>query len=528
MKNWTIRQQINLGFISVLAIMTLLGAFAYRRLVSIQANADTITGDCLPGVYAIGRIEAEVRSAEMDLREHVLAESSEAMDAKETALIQCRDRITQLFADYEKTITRADDRALFEKLKAFRPQYLGARDEVQELSRAHRKKEALAAMNQKLAPLVSAYMGAVRTLVDYNKNSADRYSASITADVSNTRLGMSVGTVIAVLVGVALSWLIGRSTNRALTGVASTLTEASDEVAAAAGQVAGSSQSLAGGASEQAASLEETSSSLEELSSMTQRNAESARTAKQLSGETRAAADAGNNDMTAMRGAMDAIKASSSDIAKIIKTIDEIAFQTNILALNAAVEAARAGEAGAGFAVVADEVRALAQRAATAAKETATKIEDSIAKSEHGAAVSGKVAASLAVIVEKARKVDELVAGIASASQEQSAGITQINAAVGQMEKVTQSNAGNAEETAAAAEELSAQSAALKEAVLQLRRLVAGSSDSTSARAPAPASSMPVVPNPDPVQRHRAPIARASVNDATVPAGGGDDFFRNA
>ncbi|HWA26921.1 MAG TPA: methyl-accepting chemotaxis protein [Lacunisphaera sp.] len=527
MKNWTIRQQINFGFISVLAIMTLLGAFAYRRLVTIQANADTITADCLPGVYAIGRIEAEVRSAEMDLREHVLAESPEVMEAKEAALLQCRDRITQLFADYEKTITRDDDRALFEKLKAFRPQYLGARNEVQELSRANRKKEALALLNRKLVPIVGAYMAAVRALVDYNKNSADHYSASITADVSQTRLGMSVGTVIAVLLGVALAWLIVRSTNRALTGVASTLTEASNEVAAAAGQVAASSQSLAGGASEQAASLEETSSSLEELASMTLRNAESARTAKQLSGETRAAADAGNSDMTEMRGAMDAIKASSSDIAKIIKTIDEIAFQTNILALNAAVEAARAGEAGAGFAVVADEVRALAQRAATAAKDTAAKIEDSIAKSEHGAAVSGRVANSLGVIVEKARKVDEIVASIAGASEEQRAGIGQINGAVSQMDKVTQSNAGNAEETAAAAEELSAQSASLKETVAQLRRLVGGYS--RTAPAPVVAAGAPsAVPGSAAARHGPAAPARRVPPQHVVAADAGGDFFADA
>ncbi len=287
--------------------------------------------------------------------------------------------------------------------------------------------------------------------------------------------------------GLALAYFFSRSLSRPLTRMAATLDDASLQVSSAAEQVSASGQVLAKGSSEQAASLEETSSSIEELSSMTKRNADSATSAKSLASETRAAAETGNDDMQAMRQAMDAIKTSSRDIAKIIKTIDEIAFQTNILALNAAVEAARAGEAGAGFAVVAEEVRALAQRSATAAKETADKIEDSIAKSEHGATVSTKVAASLDIIVEKARRVDELVGEIATASTEQSQGITQINSAVGEMDKVTQSNAGTAEETAAAAEELKSQSAALKETVASLRSFVGGGTQAAAASSVAPA-----------------------------------------
>jgi len=178
--------------------------------------------------------------------------------------------------------------------------------------------------------------------------------------------------------------------------------------------------------------------------------------------------------MREMSEAMGAIKTSSDNIAKIIKTIDEIAFQTNILALNAAVEAARAGEAGMGFAVVADEVRNLAQRSAKAAKETAEKIEDSIRKSEHGVEISARVGDSLQEILAKARQVDDLVAEIAIASKEQSQGITQVNTAVAQMDKVTQSNAANAEETASASEQLNAQAAGLKEAITELNALMRG------------------------------------------------------
>ncbi len=290
------------------------------------------------------------------------------------------------------------------------------------------------------------------------------------------RLLSSTIVACAVLVGalLAFGWRFRNQTTRQLLGIATSLSDAADQVSSAAAQVSSSSQSLAQGAGEQAASLEETSASLEEMSSMTKRNAEGALQAKKLSNETRTAADTGATEMTEMKQAVDAIKLSSDSIAKIIKTIDEIAFQTNILALNAAVEAARAGEAGMGFAVVAEEVRNLAQRSAQSARETAAKIEDSVKKSDHGVRISEKVVKSLGEIIGKARRVDELVAEIATASQEQTQGIGQVNKAVSEMDKVTQSNAGNAEETAAAAEELSAQSIAMKEAVAELRRLMAG------------------------------------------------------
>ena len=269
-----------------------------------------------------------------------------------------------------------------------------------------------------------------------------------------------------------------------------------------AGQISTSSQSLAEGSSEQAASVEETSASLEELSSMTKRNADNAHKANELARDARTAADKGSGDMQAMNHAMQTIKTSSDDIAKIIKTIDEIAFQTNILALNAAVEAARAGEAGMGFAVVADEVRNLAQRSATAAKETAAKIEGAINNTAQGVQISTKVAETLKNIVVKAREVDELVAEVASASREQTQGITQINAAVGQMDKVTQSNAASAEESAAAAQELNSQADVMNQAVGELMQLVGGAAATTTVAARA--GSPPVF--------HRTPPASPQTN----------------
>jgi len=269
---------------------------------------------------------------------------------------------------------------------------------------------------------------------------------------------------------------------------------------------------LAEGSSEQAASIEETSSSLEEMSSMTKRNADNAHKANDLARQARGAADNGANEMQAMSQAMNEIKTSSDDIGKIIKTIDEIAFQTNILALNAAVEAARAGEAGMGFAVVADEVRNLAQRSAQAAKETAGKIQGAIEKTAQGVEISAKVGAQLQEIVSKVRQVDELIAEVSAASKEQSQGIEQVNTAVGQMDTVTQSTAAAAEESASAAEELSAQAATLKASVYELMRLVGGQKIAHTTEASVKAVQHTAIHNAAAPKTNRGAVPHASVH----------------
>jgi methyl-accepting chemotaxis protein len=316
--------------------------------------------------------------------------------------------------------------------------------------------------------------------------------------------GLVITLIIAAIFVVLAVLIVSYQIAAPLEVVLQHLTGASDQVRASSRQISASSLSLAEGAGQQAASLEETSASLEELSAMTKRNAENAREAKALADHARHIAEAGTADVQSMSQAMDAIKQAGNNIAKIIKSIDEIAFQTNILALNAAVEAARAGEAGLGFAVVADEVRNLAQRSAQAARETADKIGDSINKSERGVQISLKVSQSFEEIMDQVRKVDDLVANIASASKEQSDGIGHVSTAVNAVGKVTQSNAASAEESADAAQELNVQADALKEALNQMMGLMAGTKTNTETEAE-PADTLPI---PTMIEKPACPTAR--------------------
>ncbi|RPH49326.1 MAG: chemotaxis protein [Desulfobacteraceae bacterium] len=280
--------------------------------------------------------------------------------------------------------------------------------------------------------------------------------------------------VIIGAAGLLFAYFMARSISRPINEIVTGLNEGADQVASASGQVSSASQSLAEGASEQAASIEETSSSLEEMSSMTKQNADNATQADNLMKETKRNVGTANESMGSLTESMNAIAKASDETAKIIKTIDEIAFQTNLLALNAAVEAARAGEAGAGFAVVADEVRNLAMRAADAAKNTANLIEETVKKVKNGSELVARTNEAFREVSGSATKVAQLVGEIAAASNEQAQGIDQVNKAVAEMDKVVQQNAATAEESASASEEMSAQANEMKGFVNELVTLVTG------------------------------------------------------
>ncbi len=470
-------------------------------------------------------------SATSSVNSFLLTAAQESADQAHQSLaamlvqIQKIDKDQKEMEKLDATLVDAAKNALLTKAQADARAYGEALDQV--VAATNARQQIVSRKMDSIAPAFTETIGKVKQSLSVLQS---ELQARTTSEQSQAEWLVMIVSTFGVLAAMVCAFAIIRGVTRPIAKVATALAGDSDRTASAAMQMLKASQGMADGSSQQAASLEETSSSLEEMASMTKRNAEAAHAAKTLADEARQTADTGASDMETMKVAMGAIKASSSEISKIIKTIDEIAFQTNILALNAAVEAARAGEAGLGFAVVAEEVRNLAQRSAQAARETADKISDSGSKSEQGVRMSEKMAANLAGIVEKTRRLNEMIAEIAQASNEQSQGIGQINNAVSHMDKVTQSNAALAEETAASSEELRVQAEQVKRAVAELMRMVQGDSGEAAG---APVSSR----SAEAAEVMETPVVRPGTNGHDVQPHVADapsltvttnDFFRDS
>jgi methyl-accepting chemotaxis protein len=323
----------------------------------------------------------------------------------------------------------------------------------------------------RIDPLIESMDKSAKLLVAHQEEFLAAASQDARSLVSGSRAVAYILIALCLLAGSGVYWIV-RGVNRILRQFASEMAEVSGQVNEAAHQLDASSQSLAEGASQQAASLEETTAATEQLHSTARSNSAHCQNASAATVEVDHQIGEANQSLGQMIESMSAINVSSGQISKIIKVIDEIAFQTNILALNAAVEAARAGEAGMGFAVVADEVRNLAQRSAQAAKDTAALIEESIARSREGNGRLDRVAEAVRTITGSAAQVKGLIDQVSTGGQEQSRGIEQISHALVQIDQVTQKNASNAEQNAAAGKELTAQSETLKAVAERLSELV--------------------------------------------------------
>jgi methyl-accepting chemotaxis protein len=407
-------------------------------------------------MYALGRDPKHAESNRAEFRDHLNSAKAELAASR---LLSTSEKGKALLASVDADL---------DKYSAFFEQ--GSK------TIAAGKVMAAVALYRDVASPVGAHMeNTAYEYIDLQKAQLAETEASAAVQTATARW-ISVVFVSIGLVIVALIAFLGRNITGQLQTITSALSDGAAQIASGSSQVASSSQTLAQGASEQASSLEETSASAEQITSMTRQNAANTGQVAQLMTTVDHRVTEGNSTLALMITSMKQINASSDKISKIIKVIDEIAFQTNILALNAAVEAARAGEAGMGFAVVADEVRNLAQRSAQAAKDTAALIEESIATSNEGSVQLQKVASVVGSITEAATKVKVLVDEVNVGSQEQARGIEEIARSLTEMDKVTQGTAAAAEQSASASQQMSAQARSLAEIVDQLR-VIAGSAD---------------------------------------------------
>lgn len=508
--NMKIRSKIFFGFLMVVLIAGFIGIQGVINVNKIN-DLDTqlyekITAP-LSDVIDICNEFNNIRAYSSDV---LLAKSSSDVKSYEDKIKDSSSKFDSSLSKVRETTLTDKGEAAIKELETSKASYMDVVNRVIQLKNQGNDADAVSLIDNEGKPLSEKVENNANTFVDLKlelaKQTADNNSKTSGNTTVLTVITLIVGIVIAVFIGIFISASISKPVRKIikiadkvadgdfdvdinmeskdeigllaeafrrmtekLNSTMHTINAAAEQVAAGSRQVSDSSVSFSQGAMEQASSIEELTSSMEEISSQTKMNAENATSANDIAVSAKANAEDGYEQMKEMQKAVVEINNSSTNIYKIIKVIDEIAFQTNILALNAAVEAARAGQHGKGFAVVAEEVRNLAARSAKAAKETADMIEGSIRKAEAGTNIADKTAGALNKIVEDTVKIAEFISQIAIASNEQAEGIEQINQGIMQVSAIVQSNSATAEESASASEELASQAEMLKDQVKQFK-----------------------------------------------------------
>jgi len=475
---WTVGKKLFTGVGALVFMLLVAGGTALWTLSSMKTQVDTATQKTAKKIDLALRLRTNAEVMKSGQRRLLLAGFGNDQKMFESAKKEIAD-IEALedkrLSEIEPLLVSAEGKKLVADIGSKADDWGRDNQEVEKLVDQGKVQDAWAVAKEKCNPLIDDIDKLSLELVDQQDAFLKASIESAEEDYSVAKWVTSALVFMSLLIAALVVWAV-RGITASLRTTATELRDGSEQVASAASQVSTSAQALSQGSSEQAASLEETSASMEEMASMTRKNADNSQQAAELMSEVDNQVTQSNNALGAMVQSMAAIQDSSNRVSKIIKTIDEIAFQTNILALNAAVEAARAGEAGMGFAVVADEVRNLAQRSAQAAKDTAALIEESISRAGEGSQKVEQVSGSIQSITGSVSKVKALVDEVSVASRQQAQGIDQVSQAVAQMEKVTQSTAATAEESAAASEELNAQAETSMGIVAELQQMVGGGS----------------------------------------------------
>ena len=527
MKSLKLSTKLLGGVGTILACAVLLGTYALIVINHMGRSMDyTVNVAAKRRLYVFQVYAGGLKMQSLD-RAIMLRAVTQQVDVMETRKQQYQEAVEaaeKSLSDYRALLENEVDHRGYETLRANLQQLKTAHTELLERLDKQQFDQLQKVMDNRILPGAEVLTATAQNLFNKENQRLEASSIKAAADAASGRWLVAVFTAICLAIGVAIFFVVRRisSTLRVL---AATMSEGAGEVAAASSQVAGMSQSLAQASSEQAASLEETAASGHDLASMTRKNTEHTSKASESVTEAGKQVDLAHTALEAMVGSMQQINLSSGKISKIIRVIDEIAFQTNILALNAAVEAARAGEAGMGFAVVADEVRNLAQRCAQAAKDTAGLIEESIQTTTEGSTRLNLVVEAIQGIRRQAAQMQELVQQVSTGSHEQSRHIEQISGAVAQMQAVTQKNAASAEQGAAASQQMNAYAESMRTAVLRLYDLVGGSLDQ---QAPAAAPAVRVTKThpaaaPQPLAQRRA-RATAAPAEAILTSSAAREF----
>lgn len=462
------------AFAVTLVFMAVVAAMGINRMGSIYADMEEIVQIDNKKVAFANKLIDGMNAIQIAVR-NLLITQDEAVNNKQKATIdKARGDIADAIGQLSKIVVTAEGKQALTSLIKTNEAAKAVNTKVIALGLANQNKEAIKVLLEEAAPVNHKTIEMGMQFIQAASDATGKSAKSAKEDYYSSQLLMTIASVLAFAIAGVLAFFLTRSITGPIGRVTEGLAGGADQVASASGQVAASSQNLAEGASEQAAGIEETSSSLEEISSMTRQNAQSSKEANEIMHETSKVVSSASESMHHLTSSMSEISRASEETQKIVKTIDEISFQTNLLALNAAVEAARAGEAGAGFAVVADEVRNLAMRAAEAAKNTASLIEDTVTKIRDGSEIVGKTSSEFSKVVGSTAKMTEIIGEIAVASQEQAQGIEQISRGILEMDKVVQRNAANAEESASASEEMNAQAEQMKTYVEELEAVIRG------------------------------------------------------
>jgi methyl-accepting chemotaxis protein len=482
----TVGQRLSVVFATMVTLIVIVATTAFVSARAVQHNVDDIFTVRLPALDALVEADRDLQQLLVAERSLIFAEPGTELFEKfvkdyEENLQQSDDR----FQRYRKLAATAADQPTIRGYEQARRDWIALSRQVIDQRRANTPEGRTAAIDMTLGHArekFDAMREFLNTAQERNLEVAGQQYKEAVATYNRVRMLMMLLGAISVLAGVGLSLLVGKTLSRQIRELALGLRSGAGQVVSAANELSSTAQVLSQGASEQAATLEESSASMEEMSSMTSSTEDHVMRAASLMDAVSSRVDESTRALAAMETSMEGIRDANSRVSRIIKTIDEIAFQTNILALNAAVEAARAGEAGMGFAVVADEVRSLAQRAAQAARDTTALIEETLSKTSDGADNVSGVTSSLRSIVDSFGELHTLVSQVRIASQQQTQGISQVTQGVAHLEKSTQSTAASAEESAAASEELYAQAQHALGLVLQLEALAGVKDDGAAPR----------------------------------------------